>query len=163
MRYKLKKEHVEVLRAPRGILADGVEELRKKIKRPLISVGDRVSANLLDAGIEPDLIIHDDHEQRKLIDQKTFDTIYGFVAPELVVKNKKGEISDDLWKGIEVALRELPHRIRVVGEEDLAALAVMALAPTGSSVVYGLFDKNKVLLVHITEHVKDKALKLINE
>jgi uncharacterized protein (UPF0218 family) len=158
-KYTLKKEDIAELRKAHGPVFDSAKELLKKASRPLIAVGDRASYTILKEEGNPDLVIHDNMEKRKEISQAMFDVIYGFVAPELVVENPKGVISEDLWDAIKVALKELPHRIRVVGEEDLAVLALCTLAPEGASIAYGFEDK--IVLMKVTKEKKKLAKNIL--
>ena len=155
----MKKKHLSEFRKAHGPEFESAKELLKQVKKPLIVVGDRASYNILKEGGKPDLIIHDLKERRGEINQEMFDVIYGFVAPEIVVENPKGTISNDLCDVIELTLKKLPHRIRVVGEEDLAVLAVCALAPEGSSIVYGLEDK--IVLMQVTPEKKKLAEEIL--
>jgi uncharacterized protein (UPF0218 family) len=158
-RYKLKKEHLSELRKAHGLSFDSAEELLKHVKKPFVVVGDRASYNILKAGGTPDLIIHDLREKRGEIDQETFDVIYGFVAPELVVENPKGTITDDLWNAIKVALKTPPHRIRVIGEEDLAVMVACVQLPTGASIVYGFEDK--IVLMEVDSKKREVAREIL--
>jgi len=157
--YKVQQDHIEFLRAEHGKLFDKCADAIKKITRPVVSIGDRVSANLLKENFNPDIIIHDNIERRKEIDQEQFDLIYGFVAEELVAKNPKGEITQQLWDAVQLALKQMPKRIRVIGEEDLSALAVMALAPVGSTIIYGL--NGKMLVMKLDERIQKQAKKIM--
>ena len=150
--YKLREKDIPELKKAHGPSFESAKELLAKASRPLMVVGDRASYNILKEDGKPDIVIHDLRERRKIIDQQMFDTIYGFVAPELVVENPKGTISKDLWDAIGYALKKLPHRIRVVGEEDLAVVAACAQAPIGSSIAYGF--ENKIVLMKVTRETK---------
>ena len=63
------------------------------------------------------------------------------------VANSPGTISKELWNAIEEAFStEGSTRIIVDGEEDLATLPVVALAPDDTSVVYGQPDEGIVII-----------------
>lgn len=156
----MRPEDVPELKKAHGPSFETAKELLAKSTRPLIVVGDRASYNILKEGGKPDLVIHDNHEQRKLVEKEMFDEIYLFPAAELVVENPKGTITKDLWDAVGYALKRLPHRIRVVGEEDLAVVAVCAQAPIGSSIVYG-FEK-KIVLVKVTKELKALMSKMVS-
>jgi uncharacterized protein (UPF0218 family) len=64
----------------------------------------------------------------------------------LKVTNPKGTITDELWSAIARGLQEtVPVRIEVTGEEDLAFIPCMLLAPDNAIVVYGYPNKGLVL------------------
>ena len=88
-----------------------------------------------------------------------FDFIMEFIAEEHIVENPAGGITQELWDSVEWGLKHLPRRIRVIGEEDLAAVVVFLLAPIGASVLYGLDEK--LVVVTVTEKLKQEAKKLL--
>jgi uncharacterized protein (UPF0218 family) len=55
-----------------------------------------------------------------------------------------------------------PVRIFVKGEEDLAALPAIAMAPLSSVVIYGLPDEGAVV-VKVTQDKKKEIQSLINK
>ena len=62
------------------------------------------------------------------------------------VNNPEGTITDELWTAIAQGLQEpVPVRIEVTGEEDLAFIPCMLLAPEKAVVVYGYPGKGMVL------------------
>jgi uncharacterized protein (UPF0218 family) len=158
--YQLRQKDIPELKKAHGPSFETAKELLANASRPLIVVGDRASYNILKEGGKPDLVIHDDHEQRKLVQKEMFDEIYLFPAAELVVENPKSTITKDLWDAVGYALKRLPHRIRVIGEEDLAVVAVSIQAPIGSSIAYG-FEK-KIVLAKVTKGLKDLMSKMVN-
>jgi hypothetical protein len=84
--------------------------------------------------------------------------IKSFGKKSIVVKNPPAAISDDLWNIIKMAFENLengPLRIEIEGEEDLASLAVIYMAPPDVTIIYGLLDKG-VLVVKPTS--KNKRL-----
>ncbi|HUS56655.1 MAG TPA: DUF359 domain-containing protein, partial [Thermoplasmata archaeon] len=51
-------------------------------------------------------------------------------------------------------------KIEVSGEEDLAALVVMATGPLGAHVIYGQ-PRRGLVLVHLDERIRDLASRAI--
>jgi uncharacterized protein (UPF0218 family) len=87
-----------------------------------------------------------------------------FGRVRLHVKNPVGTISDDLWEAIESVYKHLecgPYCIEVDGEEDLASLAAIYLAPGGVTVIYGLPNKG-VVVVKATRSHKQKVKEVLD-
>jgi uncharacterized protein (UPF0218 family) len=120
----------------------------------LISVGDVTTFHLLEAGIFPDICIVDNRTKRepvaRYVSARNMDNVY----EEVSVKNPAGIITDELIKTLcEAFTSEKPIRIFVKGEEDLATLPVILLAPLGAVVLYGQPDEG-VVFVKVTEEKK---------
>lgn len=130
------------------------ENMRAELSRPLgpviksgdvdflagkdvISVGDVCSITLYQRGIIPHLAIVDGKTRRS-----------PHVAQEIsaeetiFARNPEATITEELWSAVKKALSsEKRALIKVDGEEDLAALVCISLAPEGTYVVYGIPDK----------------------
>ena len=129
-----------------------VGELASSTK--LISVGDVTTFHLLEAGIFPDICIVDNRTKRKPVDRHVSTRNMDNVYEEVSVENPAGIITDELIKTLcEAFTSEKPIRIFVKGEEDLATLPVILLAPLGSVVLYGQPDEG-VVFVKVTEEKK---------
>jgi uncharacterized protein (UPF0218 family) len=133
----------------------------------LISVGDVTTFHLLEAGIFPDICIVDNRTKRKPVARHVSTRNMDNVYEEISVENPAGIITDELIKTLcEAFTSEKPIRIFVKGEEDLATLPVILLAPLGAVVLYGQPDEG-VVFVKVTEEKKReiRALfeKLISE
>jgi hypothetical protein len=133
----------------------------------LISVGDVTTFHLLEAGIFPDICIVDNRTKRKPVARHVSTRNMDNVSEEISVENPAGIITDELIKTLcEAFTSEKPIRIFVKGEEDLATLPVILLAPLGAVVLYGQPDEG-VVFVKVTEEKKReiRALfeKLISE
>lgn len=158
------------------------KELRKKFKKPLgelysslndikdslsqyeyiISVGDVTTNNLIESQIFPNLGIIDNRIQRG---DSTKEIKYNAIL--LNAKNPAGTITNDLWETINYAISSIKNNsknnylIVVKGEEDLAVLPCIIMAPKNTVIMYG--QPNEGLVVLNAETVKEKAEKLINE
>lgn len=146
----------DALKEPLGRLVDE-QELLKLISHDeyIVSVGDLVTFTLLNNGVKPGVCIVDYILKRKdyALDMK--EKIKGFDAKQINVKNPPGTITDELWNAIESAFKkrvEGPFRIEIDGEEDLAALAAIFLAPSDATVIYGLPNKGVVVVKATTAH-----------
>lgn len=155
-------------------------ELRSKLKKPLgdlyssfqqavsrlgpddfiISVGDVTTKNLVEYGIHPRLAIIDYRIQRKDSHQEI-----NYPATILKAENPAGTITPDLWETIETALESIAQSsknflIIVKGEEDLAVLPCILLAPDDSFILYG--QPNQGLVMLKSGKLKNEAEDLIN-
>ena len=82
-----------------------------------------------------------------------------------MIRNPPGCISDDLWNAIETAYDDLEKGsllIVVEGEEDLAALPAIFLAPKDVTIIYGLPNKG-VVVVKSTEENKRKVKEILDK
>ncbi len=147
---------------PIGVLYNSLDDAKDFInsKYPdnlLISVGDITTQNLQKAGLIPHLGIIDNVVERK---PAAYDVVYDNVT--LNVKNPPGVITDELQETIKEAFQLLKTGFRVLilveGEEDLAAIPCILMAPSGSLVLYG--QPGEGLVVCEVDKVIDKVKEL---
>ena len=126
----------------------------------VISVGDVVSLSLIQNGWAPHVTIYDCQTERSMM--TTLDTkIEEIAGTKVIVTNPAGMITLQMVREIEKAVNNpSPTKIKVEGEEDLAALVCAAVAPPGSCLVYGL-PKIGMALVRITPEINSKAKEII--
>lgn len=149
----------------RGKGKDTIEKFVGRLENPtkLISVGDVTTFHLLEAGVFPDLCIVDDRTQRFPVSDEVLVRTKDRLYREVLVDNPAGTISEELILTLEKAVRaKTPVRIFVRGEEDLATLPVIALAPLGTVVLYGQPDEG-VVFVEVTEEKKAFVLGLFKK
>jgi uncharacterized protein (UPF0218 family) len=163
--YVLPDELKDTLKAHIGQLVDeqGLLKLLQNEKY-VVSVGDRVTYTLLKHGIAPVLCIVDYVLERKSYPSEMREMIQGFGKIRIQVRNPAGVITDELWDAIETVLKHLekgPFCIEVEGEEDLASLAAIYLAPGGVTVIYGLPNKG-VVVVKATAAHKQKVKEVLD-
>jgi GTP-dependent dephospho-CoA kinase len=128
--------------------------------RLLIAVGDMVSFTLLDNGLEPDLVIYDLMTERRPYTSLTA-KLEHMKGVDARVKNPAGQITTELVHEIALALeRNVPTKLLVEGEEDLAALACVAMAPLGSCLVYGVPGKG-MAVIRVDEDAACQARSII--
>ncbi len=126
----------------------GVDELSKELKgcEMLIAVGDMVSFTLLDNGFAPDLIVYDLMTERRTYTPLA-ERLDRYEGVHVRVENPAGQITVELMNELSAALkRDVPTKLQVEGEEDLAALACAAMAPLGSCLMYGIPGQGMALL-----------------
>ena len=128
---------------------------------PLIAVGDVVTAHLLRARGRPDVAVVDGKTERTAVDSEIEATIEDHDGPRIDVENPAATLSEELLFALRDALANAEGvRISVDGEEDLAAVAAIVLAPVGSSVVYGQPGEGMVH-VAVTESATAEAVGLL--
>jgi GTP-dependent dephospho-CoA kinase len=136
-----------------------------KKEKSIVSVGDKVTYTLLKHGITPVLCIVDFLLERKSYPAEMKTLIHGFGKTHLYIKNPPGTITDELWNAIKTVFSHLengPVCIEVEGEEDLASLAAISLAPGGVTVIYGLPNKGVVVVKATTAH-KQKVKEVLDQ
>ncbi|MBO5839983.1 MAG: GTP-dependent dephospho-CoA kinase family protein [Methanobrevibacter sp.] len=159
--FRLDENLIGEFKAPLGKLYPEFEDAISLIKEAnfLISVGDQTTKNLVDNDLIPDLGIIDNRIQRK-------DHNYDIIRTENILEadNPAGTITENLWETIEEAisltLKDSEKRIIVVeGEEDLAVLPCLLIAPEDAVILYGQPNEGLVF-VNVCEG-KDKAERLM--
>jgi len=100
----------------------------------LITVGDVVSLTFRKHGIKPFLSVYDGMTERR---EMTEFAILAEDEDKDEVVNPAGTITRQLVESIRGRMEGSGGLIKVDGEEDLALLPVIYLAPLGADVVYG--------------------------
>jgi len=161
LRDELRKLHGDLYRG------DGTETAKKIIrdlKNPakIITVGDIVTFNLLNAGVVPNVSFVDDRTKRS---PASNEIMHGTKHPRfktIDVENPPGMITEELLREVSKAMdSDTPIRIFVKGEEDLAALPAIAMAPLSSVIIYGLPDVGAVS-VKVTDKKKKEIQSLLD-
>lgn len=119
--------------------------------QPRFVVGDTSLKEFLEKGWQFDIGVFDGKEKRiptpsKVVEESKI---------EMVFKNPSGEITAVMVKMLQKAIAEKKKFIFVDGEEDLAVLPLVLLAPLGSSVFYGQPEEGLVE-IQISEEAKDR-------
>jgi hypothetical protein len=126
----------------------------------VVSVGDVVSLALFQHGIVPHVTVYDMMTERHPMTQLD-NHIKDLPGKEVMVRNPAGRITPDMVSAVSKAMySDVPTRIKVEGEEDLAGLVCAALAPDNSCLVYGLPGKG-MAVVKVDEKVRDNAKNMI--
>ncbi|MFW6384088.1 MAG: GTP-dependent dephospho-CoA kinase family protein [Halodesulfurarchaeum sp.] len=147
---------------PLGEIYETADPLLETYSSPIYAVGDVVVAHLAREDCVPALSIVDGRTERGDLDQWVREA-----QPErgatLTVENPAGTITAELVDAVETALeRSEPVRIHVDGEEDLAVLPALLLAPAGGTVVYGQPGEGMVA-VPIDAATRDRARVLLGK
>ena len=156
----------DLLKEPMGQLVNEKKLLNLlKKEKFVVSVGDLVTYTILKKNIEPIFCVVDFKTRRGECTEEIVEFIKSFGKKSIVVKNPPGTISDDLWRVIELAFenKEIGSlRIEIDGEDDLASLAAIFLAPNDVTIIYGLPDKG-VLVVKPTYENKKKVKEILDK
>ena len=159
--FKLDENLIGEFKKPLGKFDPEFEDAIPMIKEAnfLISVGDQTTKNLVDNDLIPDLGIIDNRIQRK-------DHNHDIIRTENILEadNPAGTITENLWETIESAINSTiedeENRIIVVeGEEDLAVLPCLLMAPEDGVILYG--QPNEGLVFVNVMDAKDLAIKLL--
>jgi uncharacterized protein (UPF0218 family) len=148
-----------------GVGDEAVIKMSKDMGSPtkLISVGDVTTFHLLNINIIPDILIVDDRTKREPASDRVVVGTKHNGFKEVSVDNPAGVITEDLIDAIDVAINSNENvRIFVRGEEDLAALPAILMAPEGAAVLYGQPDQG-VVLVKITKSKKEEIRGLLSK
>lgn len=127
--------------------------------RFLIAVGDVCSQEFIERGRAPDVIVADWKTQR-LSDLAAFRERAKADASVLWLRaaNPAGFITGALWQAIVSAIASKRRAlVEVDGEEDLAALPALLVAPEGAAVAYGQPNEGVVVVIvtpDVRRHVR---------
>jgi len=164
--YVLPDHLKDTLKGYIGKLVDepGLLEILKK-ETSFVTVGDKVTYTALTHGFTPLLCIVDFILERKPYPKEMKTLIQGYGKVHLIIKNPPGTLTDELWDAIHTVYQHpenQPVCIQVEGEEDLASLAAIYLAPRGVTVIYGLPNKG-VVVVKATDAHKRKVKEVLDQ
>lgn len=137
---------------PFGPVETDASVLLGDVDGPLIAVGDIVTYHFLQAGRAPDVAVVDEHTKREVVEDAVREAV---VDADVTVANPAGALSGALVRALGDALAAgEPTTVFVEGEEDLAVMPAVLVAPVGASVVYGQPDEG---MVHVPVSESTKA------
>ena len=137
----------EELARPMGRLVKGPEVVAAvRGARPLVTVGDYTTADLVERGVVPQIAVVD-FKTKRIEEPRWHTKLKGVGDWVIVIDNPAGVIKKEVWPVISEAFKSRERvRLEVRGEEDLLALVCIALAPEGAIVVYGQPDEGAVVV-----------------
>ena len=152
----------ELFKEPFGRSIDENDLKKIDTEKKLITVGDVVSLTVMRNGITPDIAVYDGMTERR--EMTAFASLVSDKGgPTDVVTNPAGTITAELVKAVENALSGKKKRtIRVIGEEDLAVIPCILLAPIGTNVIYGWPGKG-MMLITTNASVKKRTEELLEQ
>lgn len=178
MTYHLPVALRPALAKPFGPVHDTGEALRKTKGRIVVAVGDVVTQMFLDAGVIPKLMLIDGVTQRGAVVEGALENLPEHGVKRVEVHNAAATITQPLLAAMDAGLRGKGSTlIHVIGEEDLAALPAMIMAPEGAAVCYGQPPARKaseakamgpaarggVVVVIVTSVVRQRAKELLEQ
>lgn len=146
---------------------DGIETAKLMLQDmgnppKLIAIGDITTFNLLQCDSIPDISVIDEKTHREAVTSNIIKGIRRSNFRPLYVCNPPGYVTKELVSAIGKALDyDEPVQIIVDGEEDLAALPAIVMAPISSVVIYGLPDKGAIM-VRVTLKIKDQICGMLD-
>lgn len=112
------------------------------------AVGDVVARTLVENGRPPKLAVVDYRTKRGDEDASLRQALAGFGDRVVRVKNPPATVTKELADALDEALAaDGTTRIEVDGEEDLAGLPLLAHAPLGTIVLYGMPNRGVVRVI----------------
>ncbi len=162
--YYLPKSLREEISKPQGRMYKNINNFAKKYKHSgIITVGDETTRRLIRLGVKTDLSIVDFKVNRKFLFKNLTD-LGIFNVKSIQVDNVPGTICNGLSCAIfnyfDKNLKSFV--IKVNGEEDLAVIPCVLLAPIGTLIAYGQPREGLVLLT-VDLNLKDKFLSLLKK
>lgn len=124
-----------------------------------LTVGDVVSLTFRKHGVRPMLSIYDGFTERR--EMTEFASLVED-EPKDVVVNPAGTITAAMAEAVRRGIEGKTDLIRVDGEEDLAVLPCMVLAPDGTRIVYGMPGRCMMAIV-VDDAVRDRAKELLSK
>ena len=144
------------LKEPWGPVFEDAEALLAEAGEPLVAVGDVVTYPLEAAGRPPDVSLVDEKTERSPVADHVAEALEERSA-DVTVENPAATLTEALLVALRDAVDAVqPTRIHVDGEEDLAALPAIVVAPDGASVVYGQPGEGMVQ-VSVTPEARERA------
>ena len=156
----LKKERRNLFKKPFGKIYSTLNDINRSLLEDhfTISIGDETTNNLLNADIIPEIGIIDN-----IIERKASKHNIEYNAVTLNAVNPPGSITDELWTAIQKSFNIAGKSnvlIVVDGEEDLAVIPCVLMAPEGSLILYGQPGEGVVLVE--TDKVKETAKEMLD-
>lgn len=160
------KEPLGPVTTDTAVLGERVDETRERHGSSdegpprLIAVGDVVTYHLLEAGHRPAVAVVDGRTEREAVDEEIRETLSD-PDTSRTVSNRPGTLEEPLLGALADAIdAPSPVTIAVDGEEDLATLPAVLVAPTGGTVVYGQPGEGMVA-VAVTDDAKTEMRSLL--
>lgn len=152
----------EELRVPLGRLMSGAAAYRAVRAAPkVVTVGDACTGDLAKRGRIPDVAVVD-YRTRRSEDAGLAAAVRGVGAKVLTARSPAATLTRELWAALDEAFKSGERvRVEVLGEEDLAALAAIVLAPEGTAVLYGQPGEG-VVVVTVDAAAKAKVRDLLS-
>lgn len=151
----------EAFKDPFGPVYTDANHLREELGEPVIAVGDVVTRHLTRASARPDLAVIDWVTERETLAETERPDIEGY-DERIDVENPAAVLTKSLLRVLRTGIEQDETTVIVVdGEEDLATLPALVVAPDGASIVYGQPGEGMVHVV-VDDEVKERARELLS-
>lgn len=159
-----------IIRKKKGKLVKSIDQLPSPPKY-VVSIGDRVTKNLVQEGYPVSIAIIDQKVKRQRISPLRFyykKTEKGLkLPPYFPCVNPPGKITQQAWRTLKFAfIQEFPVIVKIYGEEDLLGFLATIMAPKGTLVLYGqppLLGEEGIVYFKVDFNEKKSAFKLLRE
>lgn len=161
--YKLPDALRAALAKPLGPVLPGKEAAeRARLAPVLASVGDVTTSTMLGEDVVPRVMVVDNRTRRGSVAFSVREQVPPG-TPIVQVPNPPARITEELWQACATAMASRdPTLIEVDGEEDLATLPCVLLAPNKAIVAYGQPDQGIVLLT-VDDAARARVRALLNQ
>lgn len=151
------------LKEPAGPLYTDTGAMLEAASEPLVTVGDVVTYHVLEAGVRPAVALVDDRTERTAVEDSIAERVEAAAfGNEMAVTNPAATLTAELVSALVAALsRDETTLVVVDGEEDLATLPAVVVAPATASVVYGQPGEGMVL-VPVEESTRTRMRELLS-
>lgn len=158
------------IRKTKGKLVKSVDQLPHPPKH-VVSIGDRVTKNLIRKGYPVSLAIIDQKVRRQKVSPLRLfyeKTKNGFKLPAYVpCVNPPGKITQQAWHTMKFAfMQKFPVVVKIYGEEDLLGIPATIMAPQGTLLLYGqppILGEEGIVYFQVDWNDKKSAFNLLRE
>ena len=158
---RLPDEHRAEFKDPLGPVYADPAALLEAVTGQLVTIGDVVSYHMIEAGRVPDVAVVDGRSERTAVDPEIDAVLQSSPVEQLRATNPPGQLTMSLVSALKDAIdREGRVQVVVDGEEDLATVPVVLLAPRGTAVVYGQPGRGMVH-IDVTPENQSRARSLL--
>ncbi|MFB6243263.1 MAG: GTP-dependent dephospho-CoA kinase family protein [Halobaculum sp.] len=149
----------DAFKNPLGKVYTETDALLADAGSPILAVGDVVTAHLRRAGHVPHVALVDGKTEREAVSESTAAALSDEES-RVRVQNPAATLTRELLTALRDAVAAAESTVlHVEGEEDLAAVPAVIVAPAGASVVYGQPGEGMVLVD--ADEVRDEARDLL--
>lgn len=154
---KLKQNLRRMLKKPLGKVATVKAHLKALKGKRIVAVGDETILKMLELGKKPHVAVFDFKVKRKRIAKEKEQRLRRAFPKMLELRNPKGTISKRLMLlAPEILMKG--WAVKISGEEDLAALPLIAFSDKKTAVLYGQPNKGCVLVGEKGKQIAEKVL-----
>lgn len=158
MMIKIDEKTKEILKTPLGRIV--TEDEIKKINKKIISIGDICTLSLIKNKIKIQVAVFDFKTKREEIAQEERNILLKS-AKFVEIENPAGQLNREIVKNARKYIDEKTN-IKIIGEEDLTALAFILELKEDEAVVYGQPNVG-IVMVQKDEKLKDKIREWIKK